>query len=125
MRKINRQTMTRIRFQFWPKHFERNPETAPGGAYGYEKRTRKYQISKAKRAGHQKPLVLSGRMKQAVLSGAKITATAKRGRIKARNYFPMTVQRRSEVEAVSPREQKILVERAGRDYVRLINSGKG
>lgn len=118
MRKVNRQAMTRHR-QRLPLHFQRNSKTTPGGAYGYEKRNKRYQIRKAKQQGHQKPLVFTGRLKQSILSNVRITATAGRGRLKTRGYFPMRTQRRSEIEAIAPDERREMVARAERDYYRL------
>lgn len=119
MRKLHRQAMSRIRFSYWPRHFERNTDTAPGGAYGYEKRSKRWQQRKARTVGHQKPLVFSGRMRRHILGNARIAATATRGTITARNYFPMRSQRRDEVEAVSDQERRGLIDRMGRDYVLL------
>lgn len=124
MRKLYRQAGTRIRFEYFPKHFENRSETRPGGAYGYEKRSKKYQIGKARRKGHQRPLVYSGRMKQAILANTKITSTPTRGTVKARNYFPMKVERRQEIEAISAAEANELAKRMERDYTRYANSSE-
>ena len=121
MRQLFRESMEDIRDDYWPKHFESNSETRPGGGYGYEPRGRGYQIYKAKSKGHQKPLVLSGRMKESILSGPRITATSKGGKIRSRNYFPMTLQRRQEIEAVSDEERRELAKQLEEKYVRLAN----
>lgn len=105
VRKLLRESMERHRDVKLPRHFDRNADTAPGGAYGYAKRTAKYQRRKAKRKGHQKPLVLSGRLKDHVLAQSRITATATRTRLYARSYFPMRVQMRKEIESISKLEQ--------------------
>lgn len=118
MRRLNRQFMTRVRDNL-PRHFERNTKTAPGGAYGYEKRGKRYQIRKAKTKGHQIPNVFTGRLKQAIMSNVKITATAGRGRLRTRGYFPMKTQRRSEIETIAPDEKRDLMSRMGRDYALL------
>lgn len=115
MRKLIRQSLTRVR-QNLPRHFERNSKTTPGGAYGYEKRKRDYQMRKAKVKGHQKPLVFTGKLKTAIQSNVKITATSTRGRLKTRGYFPMTAQRRNEIEAISMDEIQDLRARMVRDY---------
>lgn len=68
-----------------PKHFERVPETYPGaGGYGYRKRSRRWEIIKRRKYGHDKPNVATGRMRDSVLRGSRLTATATRWRIYAR-----------------------------------------
>jgi hypothetical protein len=105
MRDLLRETLEEHRDQKLPKHFERNADTAPGGGYGYSARTAKYQRRKAKQAGHQIPLVLTGRLKQAIMSGVKITATQHRSQLKTRGYFPMRVAMRMEIESITEYEQ--------------------
>lgn len=87
-----------------PGHFERNANTAPGGTYGYTARTRLYQIRKAKRVGHQRPNVLTGQLRFNVLSHPKrkVRATKSRATFRASNagHFPLSRQRREEIEAV-------------------------
>ena len=58
-------------------------------------------------------------MKQSMLANVVITATASRGRLRTRNYFPMKTERRREIETISREERAELVARAGRDYVLL------
>lgn len=68
-----------------PKHFEEGPETYPGaGGYGYRKRSKRWQNIKRRKYGHTKPNVATGRMRDAVLRGSRLTATATRWRIYAR-----------------------------------------
>ena len=67
--------------KFWhtrilPKHFT----IAGASEYGYEPRTKKYQIRKAKAHGHQNPLVYSGRSMREVLQAVRITSTSKGGK---------------------------------------------
>lgn len=119
MEKLNRQAMTRIRFNYLPRHFQVNENTRPGGGYGYTARTGRYQIRKAKTKGHQKPLVWSGKMLISIMSSSRITATQKVGNLYVRNYMPMSPQRRSEVENLAPAERVEITERLQRDYVRL------
>ena len=101
LRKLLREMIERHRDEKLPRHFERNADTAPGGGYGYEKRTAKYQKRKARQVGHQTPLVLTGRLKDFIKSNARITATASRARMTARGYFPMRTAMRGEIERYS------------------------
>lgn len=119
MRKLNRQALARIRDLYWPRHFQVRPETRPGGAYGYEKRSRQWQIKKAAVKRHQKPLVWSGQSAIQIRQNARITATANRGRLRSSTHYRRNAARIREMEAVSSQEQRELAARAGRDYARL------
>lgn len=56
-----------------PRHF-----TVEGGrAYGYQKRTAKYMRRKARKYGHQKPLVFSGNMQREIQSVERVDRTGK------------------------------------------------
>lgn len=118
-RAVNRQMMVEHKTGTLHKHFEHTPHTKPGGAYGYKKRDRDYQISKANKYKTTKPLVKSGELKQAVLQSARVTATASRARLLARGSrkTPLTSQYRSEIEAVAPDERKAIAERWARTFV--------
>lgn len=59
-----------------PGHFE----TSAAAKYGYEKRTKKYMIYKARKQGHQKPLVFSGALERSVRRGVNLTGTSTRAR---------------------------------------------
>ena len=98
------------------KHFRDIPETRPGGAYGYVKRSKQYTQRKLRTYGHSLPNVFTGRLKRGVraLTLQTIRATATRGtiRIKAplrstktgRN-FSLTAQQKRELSAVSWQEK--------------------
>lgn len=86
------------------KHFKDLPETRPGGPYGYAQRNDGYLERKKKRFGSTLPLVRTGKMRRYVRNNARITATQHRARVRLRNYFPMTAQMRSELEAITPQE---------------------
>lgn len=118
-RKLTRQSLARIRDFYWPQHFERNHKTAPGGGYRYAKRSRKYQIWKAKKLGHQKPMVKSGRTRTAARRNAKISATFKGGRIRSKTHYKRTPERARELEAVTEVEEHEIAQRYGRDWLRL------
>jgi hypothetical protein len=100
-----------------PRHFEDNPSTRPGGAYGYKRRAPKYLESKRRKVGHETPNVFTGRMRIAVLGGSRITSTSTRGAvIHLRNYFPMTTERWAEIKAITPGELRTLTQVAHRYY---------
>lgn len=101
MRQLLREMIERHHREKLPRHFERNADTAPGGAYGYAKRTAKYQKRKARQVGHQIPLVLTGRLRDHIQSNVRITATATRARLTTRGYFPMRTEMRAEIETLS------------------------
>lgn len=104
------------------KHFEINKETRAGGTYDYEKRSRKYQLDKARQRGHQRPLVKTGRMRSAVLGTSVVRATKNKWTYQARNYFRMLMIRREELEAVSPDEFSEYVDRLNDQYIRQANA---
>lgn len=131
MNKLNRQTLARHRDRELPKHFERNAMTSPGGAYGYKRRTLKYNRYKGRQKGHVKPLVFSGALRRTILATAKVRATASGGSLRAtgprvtdegtgRSYWLLQFRKesREEIEAISPNEEKLMARRFARDYAR-------
>lgn len=108
MRFAFRNRMEFFRDELLPTHFEVNELTRPGGPYGFARRTAKWQKKKAKVKGHQKPLVYSGNLKASVMSNSTITATQHRGRFQARAPFPLTEQRRKELEIIITGQRTLL-----------------
>lgn len=113
----------RSRMEFWksqllPTHFQLNELTRPGGAYGYETRSVKWQKKKAAAKGHQKPLVYRGNLQASVMANSTITATQHKATFRAKSYFPLTPQRRREIEVVTNGQQRLLVSGAMDLYVR-------
>lgn len=86
-----------------------------------QRRTRKYRERKMRKVGHDIPLVLTGRMRSEVTRSAKRTATANGGRVKLRNYFPMSGEMRGELETLSPRQTQRLARRMERQFEREVN----
>jgi hypothetical protein len=125
-RQANRLEMVSHKVNRLPLHFQNVPESRPGGAWGYKARSRKYQIRKARKHGHQKPLVFSGELEQAVLRSAKVTATATRGRISARGSRKsnLTTQFRDEIEAISSREEQRAAENWGTTFTTLASDSR-
>lgn len=104
MNALHRRAMERVRDLYWPLHFT----TQAYSRYGFEKRSARWQKKKAAVKGHQKPLVYSGALMDAVLNRSRIGATANRGTLTARAPFPLTEERRDEIEIVTSEERRQL-----------------
>jgi len=118
MNDIHRETMEMIKHQFWPFHFMTDAYRRYPGVFA--KRTKRYQMMKARVVGHQRPNVFTGALRLEVLLNSKVSATAAQGRLAAKApmdskiiYGPragqtirraLTEQRRKELEFVSPEE---------------------
>ena len=116
-----REMMTRHRDVGMPQRFRRSPKTRQGGEFGFERRTRKYQIRKQKRKGHKKPNVWTGQT-EATAKGSTVRATSKGARIYFRTHFPLTLQRRNEFERISRTEQAKYLKTFKRRYIEMANS---
>lgn len=115
MRQVNRGILERWRDKYLPLHFE-------GGAsqrYGYRPRSGRYLARKRKQVGHGIPLVLTGRLRDAIRRGVVIRATQYRGTARSRGYFPMRNEMRGEIERITDAERRELVEWARKEYLRL------
>lgn len=141
MNYLFRDEMQHHRAAILPRHFKSVPETRPGGAYGYVPRTRKWEARKQREGrGAGLPNVYSGQLRDSVLKGSVITATYKGATLTAKNHdpnaapgsrvikgkrysnkvrFPLTAQRRKEIEAISRREVERMAGRMKRTYLRL------
>lgn len=117
MNRVHRELLQHHRETNWPLHF------SPAAFFRYpdvfQPRGFKYSVMKQRRYGHQIPNVYSGELMEEVLNNSKITATAKSGRLTARGTFPLTAQRRAELEAVNEPEIQALSRRGGRIYLEL------
>lgn len=106
-------------------HFKQNSKTAPGGAYGFKARQKKYVERKVKRFGPDaaNPNVRTGRMKRYIRANAlgRITATQHRSRVRMSSYFPMTPERRKEMEVIASQEKVEIAQDIRAEYARLIN----
>jgi len=103
-----------------PRHFENVPETAPGGAYGYARRSQKWLSRKEREGRGDQPLVYRGLMRTIVLRETQVRATYKGGSITAKNHYAMRPQRRHEVEVISRREKRRMAGRMRIDYVKRV-----
>lgn len=102
---VNQKSMYIHRDKRMGKHYKDIPETRPGGGYGYDKRSKRYQERKKRKKGHNRPNEWSGKTKRYVRNNSKITATRKGAKFRAKNYFKMREQMRSELEAITPQEE--------------------
>ena len=110
-----RETATHHRDIRLPRRFRKGPKTREGGEYGFEMRTRRYQIRKRRKWGHLKPNVWTGETRDQAKTST-VRATAKGGRIYFRTHFKMTPERRAEIERVSEPEQRADVKTLKRRY---------
>lgn len=83
-----------------PRHFQAGAENR----YHYQRRRLKYQQRKMRKFGHNRPLVWTGRTEQGLRSNSRITATQYKSRLYYRNYFPLTDERRKEIEVILEQE---------------------
>ncbi|HSG69417.1 MAG TPA: hypothetical protein VLA12_03335 [Planctomycetaceae bacterium] len=141
MRLLMRNEMTRHVTETLPKHFENNRMTAPGGSYGYAKRSLGYQRRKARQKGHTRPNVWSGALRRKILSTARATIRATQFKATSRptgtwvasNYKDSTgnpqmrpllsfrPELKKEIEAVSPTERRDIARRMEKQYARYAN----
>lgn len=87
-----------------PGHFE----VIAVNKYGYKPRSKRYQIRKAKRYGTTAPLVRTGALKAAILSNAKVVATANKAELRSKGSktSQLMSQFRKELESFTPEEEK-------------------
>ena len=122
MKRLNRTVMTRHAVKRLPRHFEVVPETRAGvGGYRYRARFKEYIDRKERKYRHRKPNVLTGKLRQAVLSRVKITATQYHGTLSTRGTaeHPLAEWQKREIETVSNRERKEMVRWFEKQYKRL------
>lgn len=100
-----RESLEFVRNSYWALKF-----TNEGARlYGFKARTKRYMIRKARKLGHQIPNVYTGDLKREMLS-SQPKATYKGGSIVAKSHFPMTAERREELETILPGQRRYLVE---------------
>ena len=76
--------------------------------YGYKQRSKKYQIRKARQYGTTAPLVRTGALKAAILSNAKVVATANKAELRSKGSktSQLMSQFRKELETFTPEEEQ-------------------
>lgn len=123
MNRLYRNALEHHKKVILPRHFEDVPETRPGGAYGYAKRSEKWKKRKAREGKDpERPLFYKGLMRTIVVRESIVRATYKGGSLTAKNYYDMTTARRHEVEALSNREISRMAGRMKIDYMLLARS---
>jgi len=142
MNVLFRLAMERHKQQILPRHFQNVPETRPHSAYGYLPRSRMWQERKVREGRGNLPNVYTGGLRTSVLRDSVVTATQHGSTLTAKNHdanapagsrvingkryankvrFPLTDQRRREIEMISQRELGRMAGRIKMDYVRLAN----
>lgn len=110
------------RFVTLGKHFKKNAETAPGGTYGYVARSAKYVQSKLRKFGTDEPNVRTKKLQRAAKNNSRVTATQHKSRLYIKGYFPLTEQRRRELEAVTPQEIRQATQLGVSTYQELVSN---
>jgi hypothetical protein len=123
MNRLYREAMQRHKEKILPRHFEKVPETEPHGAYGYAPRSRRWKNRKARQGKDpDRPLVYTGLMRTIVIRESVVRATKDHATLTAKNHYPMSEQRRREVEAISDREIFRMAGRMKQDYMQLVKT---
>lgn len=120
MRDLNREVLTNHAIKTLPKHFESNAKTRPGGEYGYDTRGAKYTRTKRKKYGHAKPNVYTGKLRDAVLSKARVYPTQYKATLRTRGTpdHRLSSKQRREVETVSIDERDEYARWQAREYAK-------
>jgi hypothetical protein len=108
-----------------PKHFR----AGAVGRYGYDKRTRKYQIRKAQKKGHQQPLVFTGDLKRMVTRRAAFSGSRTRATVTLQGpWYAQMIRKNTrgpdiagEVTTVTPAEQRVMDQLVDRNVTRALN----
>lgn len=116
MNTLLRREMEKHRDQRLAKHFA----IGANFKYSYKPITAGYSIKKKKLVHHLIPMVLTGRLRDVIQQTSKVTATATRGRLYARGYFPMKDEFRAQIERVLPIEELDMAKNIGRNYQMLV-----
>lgn len=122
MRQVNQLTAERHAKRRVGKHFQRNAETSPGGAYHYRNRSKQTKAKKRKLGvDPQRPNYQTGKMLAHMKSRSQITRTQHKWTWKSRAPFPLADYRRRELEAITRGEISADTDFMERTYVRLAN----
>lgn len=131
MNECHRETMEQIKTLYWPFHFMTAAYSRYPGVFA--KRSKRYQMIKARTVHHQRPNEFSGDLRLAVIVDSIARATATRGTLEAKAPLtsvirfgpkagqtirrPLTDQRRREMEFVSDDEIAEQSERMRAQYI--------
>lgn len=103
------------------KHFKKNAETAPDGPYGYVARNPRYESQKLKRFGTDAPNVRTKKLMRWTRNNSRVTATQHRSRLYIKAPFPLTEQRRKELESITRDEIRAAQQLATVTYQELVS----
>ena len=126
MKKLNRGLGNLHKNKTMKKHFAGGPETVPGGGgYRYQRRSKKWNDQKRREDRGTTPLVYTGKLKEKVLSKeSKVRATRFKWSYTAKSSFPMTQERRDELEIISRREERQYVKWIQQKFAKAANLPK-
>lgn len=116
-REILRNSMEYQRQTYLPLHFETVAYTRYPGVI--RKRSKKYNDWKLRKFGHNRPNVLTGSFRDSVMNHSIVRATSNQATFTAKGTFPLTPERRREIEFISDREITAITTRGGKLYVAL------
>lgn len=111
---VNRIGALQVRAQL-PEHFEPSAQTR----FRYERRSTKYNIRKERVTKRPAaPLVFTGELRRAVLSSARVTATANRGTVIARGSRTsvLRTQFKDEIERLTFEQKRVIARDWGRNF---------
>lgn len=121
MRQTNRKLGERHKTQRVRRHFTRNARSAVGGPYRFIARTSATMNRKRKMGVDPfRPNYQTGRLMSEVVGSGRVTATQHGWTWRARHSaFPLSRQRRMEIEAISKDEIAADTKLMGQEYERL------
>ena len=98
-------------------HFAQNAQQR----FKYKRRSRAYNQRKQRLFGHTRPLVFSGDLERAILSSAKVTATSKGSKVKARGSRSSNLrgQLKDELEIVTKKKREEIRRNYESNFVEL------
>jgi len=111
----NRLGALQVRAQL-PEHFEPSAQTR----FRYKRRSKSYNKKKERLSRGQPiaPLVFTGELRRAVLSSARVTATANRGSVIARGSRTsvLRTQFKNEIEQLTFEQKRVIARDWGRNF---------
>lgn len=120
LKQVNGEVMERHKNVTMKKHFE--VKALRLYAAVYKPRTKAYTKRKLRIHHTQAPLVYTGHLRDVVMQTSRVTKTQYGARMYAKSYFPLTAERRAELEYVSPDEQRAMVKMIEERYRKLSHS---
>lgn len=90
-----------------PLRFQGGTGTKPGGMFRFRRRKAAYNRRKFRKYGHDKPLVLTGELRDSIFRTARVVATSRRAELKASGSRKsrLSAEMRREIEFIPPSEE--------------------